>query len=61
MVLVEKWLNDDEYKVAEENGDIFSPEQDDSSYVQVCFNIFRSIGLYDSNGPIDDQLSHRIR
>ena len=31
MVLVEKWLTEDEYKEADDRGDIFSPDQEENN------------------------------
>lgn len=35
VVLVEKWLNDDDFKAAEERGDIFSPKKEEPEEVSV--------------------------
>ena len=37
VVVMEVWLNDDEYKAAEERGDVFIPEKDSNNVdVKVC-------------------------
>lgn len=43
VILVEKWLNDDDFQLAEERGDIFSPdkeEEQDNGDVDVCLAAF---------------------